>query len=368
MVKEGKMDIKELKQDYIKGAVQLALIEYKNECRINMQLGEKDYQEILKSRISDMFQSKYGLVSIEEGEITGYLIFWGGISNLFGNVKGAFSPLFGSAFAGGDRKKTASILFQKVTEIMVSDGICSLAICKYAHDKEIMETLIFNSFGIRCSDAVRDLTKPIFKVDGTNSSDNSKEENELKRSEINNEFKLSSDIYSEKNNQYLNKGSLKIKEIPYQEAGILLDLKNQLDKYFSSSPIFMLPHYLEAEEFSELCNRKKSRFFVAWEKERPVGYIKVDTEAETFITEDPDTLNICGAYVSPEYRNGFAAKELLSFVIHKIADEGVKFLGVDFETMNPAAFKFWSKYFESYTYSYVRRIDERILDVFIEHE
>lgn len=34
--------------------------------------------------------------------------------------------------------------------------------------------------------------------------------------------------------------------------------------------------------------------------------------------------------------------------------------GVDCETLNPTALRFWRKYFRPYTYSYIRRLDERV--------
>jgi hypothetical protein len=34
-------------------------------------------------------------------------------------------------------------------------------------------------------------------------------------------------------------------------------------------------------------------------------------------------------------------------------------LGVDFESLNPTAYGFWLKYFDAYTHSVVRRIDEK---------
>lgn len=42
-------------------------------------------------------------------------------------------------------------------------------------------------------------------------------------------------------------------------------------------------------------------------------------------------------------------------------NDGIKRIGVDCETINPTAFRFWGKYFDSYTYSFIRRIDERIM-------
>lgn len=48
--------------------------------------------------------------------------------------------------------------------------------------------------------------------------------------------------------------------------------------------------------------------------------------------------------------------------MERLTKKGVRYLGVDYETLNLTALLFWSKYFKGYTYSFVRRIDERILD------
>lgn len=42
-------------------------------------------------------------------------------------------------------------------------------------------------------------------------------------------------------------------------------------------------------------------------------------------------------------------------------ERGKTYLGVDYETVNPTALHFWTKYFTPYTYSYIRRIDERVV-------
>ena len=81
--------------------------------------------------------------------------------------------------------------------------------------------------------------------------------------------------------------------------------------------------------------REKNRFFAAYNDNRPVGYIEVCEEAETFISEDEEVLNICGTYVEEQYRNSSVAQELLLlFTMKKLSDEGLKYLGVDCETLN----------------------------------
>jgi hypothetical protein len=40
-------------------------------------------------------------------------------------------------------------------------------------------------------------------------------------------------------------------------------------------------------------------------------------------------------------------------------------LGVDFESLNPAGYGFWLKYFDPYTHSVVRRIDEKAVMAYV---
>ena len=50
---------------------------------------------------------------------------------------------------------------------------------------------------------------------------------------------------------------------------------------------------------------------------------------------------------------------LLDAAQRDLATQGVPLLGVDCETLNPPAFRCWSKRFAPFTYSFVRRLDER---------
>lgn len=193
--------------------------------------------------------------------------------------------MFGSAFGGRNRKKTASLLFEHVSKQMIKDGIFSFAICKYAYDKEIIESFIFNGFGIRCSDAIKKLTN-------------------LDEAPIN--------------------SGCRYEEVSYEKSSDLLDLINGLSKHMNGSPIYMPTSYLTVDEFSVKCAERKNRFFVAYNDNRPVGYIEVCEKAETFISEDEEVLNICGTYVDEQYRNNSVAQELLLFTMKKLSDEGLK--------------------------------------------
>lgn len=317
------MIFEKLNEKYIEDAVKLAQAQYNMEQKQIEALYEKDYKDILTASLGGIFKSKFGAVAVERGKLLGYLSFWGGWSGHFGNVKGSFSPLFANAVGGECRGKTLSLLFQYVSEQMIQDEILSFAICTYSHDAELKESLIMNGFGIRCSDAIRNVDKP---------------------------------LHIKINTEYL------YEEMHYSDAHCLLPLKNSLARHLRKSPTYYPNHEFSEEDFIAMCNKRQSRFFVAKDKSEIIGYIEITKDGETFITEEPDIQNICGAYLKENYRGKNILQSLLSFAFEIMKNDGIKRIGVDCETINPAALRFWEKYFDSYTYSFVRRIDERILE------
>lgn len=107
-------------------------------------------------------------------------------------------------------------------------------------------------------------------------------------------------------------------------------------------------------------DRDDIQYFGAKAGEEYIAYVKIGAEGENFATKVKDMANICGAYCKPEYRGHGVYVELLNYLMKNLKDEGYIRLGVDFESINPTARGFWLKYFQDYTHSVVRRIDERV--------
>lgn len=314
---------------YIKESLVLAIEEYSIECSKCTQLIKRSFEKELGMIIQRIFKYKYGKVAIENGRVIGYLAFVGPWDGVDGNVKGVFSPLGGSAFSGDNRNMLASRLLEEVSTDLVADGICSFSLSRYAHDEEIGRSFVMNGFGIRCSDAIMKIST------------------RTKISELNEDIRFQELVGDEK------------KEIS--------KLRKELIKHLCSAPIFFPTNITKYDDWFE---NDKIRVFVAKEKNRVIGYMSLDIEAETFVSESDNIYNICGAYVDKEYRNKGIAQQLLEYLCEISEKEGKEYLGVDCETLNPTALRFWSKYFENYTYIYSRRIDERVLgyDKYIENE
>ena len=315
------MEIVKAEEIHVEEAVKLAIGEFKNECRQINQLPELDVTNQLRELITGLFRKNHGVVAMSEGEMTGYLAFTGPIDGHFGTCRGAYSPLGGNAFSGNDRGKLCSKLVAAGMEQLLKEAqVTSFALSRYANDPCVDRSLVFNGFGIRCSDAVMDL----------------------------NEFKIRETF----------QGDLTVAELIDEEKRRILDLRYGLVKHMFDSPIF---YSTDIHRYLMRLSKERSRVFAALKEEEVIGFIAIQDEGETFISETDSMKNICGAFVKEEYRGKHVADDLLSYVCNVCKREGIRYLGVDCETLNPTALRFWGKYFKNYTYSYHRRIDERVV-------
>ena len=114
----------------------------------------------------------------------------------------------------------------------------------------------------------------------------------------------------------------------------------------------------DVEKWLNRAEKRNSRLFIALKENKPIAYIEIRGNGETFVSEVSGMMNICGAFCLPEYRGRSIVQNLLNYAISILNMEGYDSLGVDFESFNPTASGFWLKYFTAYTNSVVRRIDE----------
>ena len=309
-------------EKHIDEAVKLALAELENERKFCPDLPHADFSKHLTGILHWLSSQPFGKAAMSEGKLVGYLIFAGPWDGFFGDVKGVFSPLGGSAFSYDykNRGRLASMLFASVAEEFVEQGVFSCALSRYAHDEEIAKTFVLNGFGIRCSDFVREIS----------------------------EFDLQN-----------NSCEVVFKKLPADKFVAVEHLQRGLHRHLAGAPVFFPGDDFD-EWFKNWIKRETMRIFVAETDGRIIGFISVDDNAENFITEHDKMKNICGAYFDENYRGKGIAQNLLLFVAETLKAEGATHLGVDCETLNPTALNFWGKYFEPYTYSFARRIDERV--------
>lgn len=312
--------IMELKNMNTEEAAALCMQEYVEESeRVgNMPPIDGEIKEALKKTIEWVKTLPYGKALLYGEKLVGFVAFVGPIEGFHGVAKGAFSPLGASAFAGRDRKKAVTLLLEAVGAELIRDEVYSIAMSRYTGNREVNEALCLNSFGIRCSDAILNLQDYPFEED---------------------------------------RSILLIEELQEATRWEVAPLYEELVGHLAKGPCFFPTRKNQIERWFE---NSGLRIWAARKVGRVVGYMAVCDEAETFLANRSDVINICGAYVLPEYRHTGVAKQLLDTVARESMEEGYRYFGVDYETVNPTALRFWTKYFAPYTYSFIRRIDERI--------
>lgn len=313
------MQIVPFTQEHLRPAIGIAEQEYKEEARRNSALP----QSLLFTDISRLMENGLGVAALEKGELVGYILCEGPFKNAFRSTKatGVFSPLEGNG-AVGERAAVYAALLQAAMERWALAGATSHALCLYAGDEEAQRQLFRYGFGLRCVDAIRRaVPSGASAVPG-----------------------------------------VILRELAPEEFARALPLHLALDDHMAASPCFMRRPSPSEEEFLESARKDEARYFIAEENGETVAFLMLSRGAETFVSWREDVANCTGAYCRPEQRGRGIMPYLLDYVLTLLESENYAHLGVDFESINPAADAFWRKHFSPYTQSLVRRIDENVLE------
>jgi len=318
------LEIVKLEKAHLIEAERLAMENYQEECsKVN------SLPMVTKLPELEVFtQNDFGVAAFEGDVMVGFQGCYNPWNRAFdSNVKGTFTPVHAHGCVRENRARIYERMYQSMADELVKQGVLYHGIALYAHDVEAIAAYFHNGFGHRCSDAMRrmELIPGITPTEG-----------------------------------------IVFEELPAGEAKQVRELRRKLKNHMGESCCFM---YTSEEEFEAWVQKREnngSRIFVAKEKKKgmagetqlPIAFLEICDEAETFVTELPMVKNICGAFCLPEYRGRQIYQNLINYAVEVLKAEGYKYLGVDYESFNPTAQHFWPKYFEPYTCSVVRRIDE----------
>ena len=272
--------------------------------------------------IESLIRAGNGVAAVGDRALLGFMAAVR-VPGMFGAVDGAYCPLFGHGMAEGVDGRVWQELYGRTADLWTRQGMYTHAITIFAGDAGLRDRLVCNGFGMRCADAIREA--------GTI---------ERPRSD----------------------GSIRILESEPCLYECAAEIHRKHNEYYRQSPMFM-PNADEdpVQEQGEWNSGDSQHEWLAFRGERPIGLMRLGPQGENFVSRQPSVMNIKGAYVVEEERAGGIATRLLATVDSWAKDQGYKLLGVDYETINPLGSRYWERYFVPYTYSLVRRIDERIV-------
>lgn len=265
-------------------------------------------------------------VSSESGRLIGFLCGTDPFERAFGatRARGVFSPMHANAAQRQGRAEIYAHLLPAAQEKWARAGASSHALCLYAHDEETQRLLFSYGFGLRCMDAIR-LTEEDFPLQAP-------------------------------------PPGFQLRELKGEERELSYPLHLLLDEHMAKSPTFIRRASPSREEFLRGLQESGDRCFAALSGNRAAALFRISLGGgETLVSDMPKTCHILHTCCLPEYRGTGLSRSLLGLILHTLRGEGIERLSVDFESINPAASRFWQKYFAAYTHSVTRRIDEDVL-------
>ena len=314
------LEITVFKKEYIEDAMSLAQSNYEAERRFSPALPES----VASPSLSPFAENGLGTAAFEKGKLVGFLCAVPPFPNCFGSTDatGIFSPLGANGAIEENHAEIYARMIEKAAQAWKEAGASNHAICFYAHDTEAQKQSFLYGYGLRCMDAIQILEK---KAEPTIPG-------------------------------------YKFRELTFAEFATILPLEHMLDKHMAASPTFILRPSATEKELLQKAREQGARYFLAeTETGAPAAYMRAaEQDGETFLCYQPGYIHINGAFCLPAHRGSGAASGLLRFVTNRFYREGFSRLGVDFESINPTGHRFWRKYFQIYTHSVARRIDEHV--------
>lgn len=308
---------------YTADAVSLVMGAYKEERdALPILPKEEELIEEVQRSIERLFSLGVGMMALSKSKLVGFLV-GAPRENLFGEAMGVYTPLYGHGTINEDRSFIYQELYRETAREWVHREYLTHCLTLWGHDEMSVSTWFWLGFGLRCVDAICSIEKM-----------------EIQKSPFHCE----------------------VKKIHAHSISSLTKIHQLHHHYFNLSPLFM--YMKEEDPFLDLkqwIQEENHHLFAAFEEGEPVGYIRLQPNAENFISDHPSIMNITGAYVMEDRRRNGIGQVLLRAVKEFLIKEGYPLCGVDYESFNIAGSSFWRKRFTPYTLSLQRRIDERIL-------
>lgn len=150
---------------------------------------------------------------------------------------------------------------------------------------------------------------------------------------------------------------LQIRKCSRQDAELIAVLDLEHCDHYTRPPILMTPRQVETPaKIQEFLSDNVNSYWIAEMNGNAVGFLRFEgssTGAAAMVRSDK-TVAINGAFVLPQYRGYGAATATLQAALADYARQGFTTCSVDYETINPEAFRFWQKYFKPVCFSVVR--------------
>jgi GNAT superfamily N-acetyltransferase len=208
-------------------------------------------------------------------------------------------------------------MYTRLSDRWVQDGCLTHVVSLMAHERQALEAWHWLGFGMINVDGVRPLTP--LDVDH---------------------------------------GNVEVRRADLQDAGILSELGQALERHEAAAPTFWLH---DLGDFGETLGQPGKAAWLAYKGDQILGFLAIEPgdSCESALLQDPKTVNISGTYTIEARRGKGAATALLDQALAWARAQGYQRCSVDFESMNTLAAHFWMHWFEPVSFSLIRNLDMR---------
>lgn len=319
------MRIERLSEQHLLEAANLFAEAYKKQRAIVPILPERheNPDNILKmlQRISE---TNPGVAAIEDGKLVGYMVGFL-VNQMKSSHKGVYVPDWGHSSTEENKLKIYQELYSSISGEWVSKEHFTHGITMFVYDRALHEQFFWNGFGMLTVDCVRAL------------------DTQLEYTSLNQE--------------------ITVRDATIADMNDLLYLQNKHQRYYAKAPTFMAQFEMDDEKvFEERFQNPDHHIYIAYKGGQPVGFMWANPGSHDgcYITTDPETASITGAFVDPDQRNSGVGMLLLQTITQWAFEKGFKRISLDFEAANVLGGRFWLRSFEPVCYSLMRKVDDRL--------
>ncbi len=314
---ECKVEI--MKREHVAQSVKIWSEQYRLYCN------NKAFPEYWKTNTSDIegflndrINNKNAIVAIIDDQVAGFLTY---DEFNFNGENSSFCPAIGHAAVEDHKELVYLSLYKYLSQKWVERNVFNHLWAIFFNDIKLKNLLFDLGFGSHLIDAFSNL-----------------------------------DIKKDKESEY------KITVANADSTDDLYELIKKSDLYYRSAPIFLRRPEISKENVLDMVSY--STVFIAWEKDKAIGFMNLNIsdscDTEALFDKNNGLIDDIGAYIKPEYRGKGIGSSFLKAIGDHCGQNNISTVHVDFETANPFANKFWRKYFDPMLISMRRTINKNI--------
>lgn len=317
------MNIQPLSKDYIPNAAALFVGNYQKLRRNVPELPDRlENPAQVAVLLEKMLEHSTILAALEGPRLLGYLGWW--LVDGFRETqrKAGYAPEWAHGTVEENRPGIYRALYRAASAAWLAAGCHAHAITLLAHDESAIQTWFWNGFGLTVIDALRPAKS----------------------------------LYAEKKRPAIAAGYA-LRKAGVDDAPALAELEAEHVRHYAQPPLLMVPMApYSREEYAAFLRDPANCAWLALQGKTPAGYLRFETRGHgaSEIVFGEGSIANTGAFVRPAHRGSGLAPALLDAALADFAAQGFQRCSVDFESFNPEAVAFWTRYFTPVCFSAVR--------------